>query len=522
VKIRGRPRHPDILTPRQWQVLELVQLGLTNEEIAERLGVTLSSVKFHVSEILVRLGVNSRYEAAAWRAEPQPASRGWALALAPLALFVKLKWSIGAYVATAAGVVVVVAGSVLLAWGLTRTHASPSDAAAAALTPYPADCAPLLTCTQGSPGKHPPGSIRSPGVALGPQITASEAVAQLPGMADVAHIPVAADGDWILLDNGPGVHRPGDVSSFALWNALTGKTRPAWTTPTGMVDTLRGESGDWLAFVRYGGTAPKEWSLMLYNMATGEARQIAAADPAITPQIQCPGCVDGAQEEFFYPPQAAVAGTHVIWPEFFVDGTGAVRERMQMYDITSGAVSTLAEVDPRVEVLEHPAAGGNAIAWLVHRSSGPEQIVVRDLATGGTRTLPVGGRIVGVALSGDGRYLSWDADGFAKYAYDLSAGELVQYASNEGSGASAAGNFVSWQPEFGLVVNAPEPRSGFYDVAKHQVRFVASEPDTFVENSGLLGNWFVWSEAPVPSTNSTPDHGPGGEDEIFYFLRVTQ
>lgn len=266
MKIRGRPRHPDILTPRQWQVLELVQQGLTNEEIAERLGISLSSVKFHVSEILVRLGVSSRYEAAAWRAESQPARRGWALALAPIALFGKLKWSAGAYAATALGAVVVVAGSVLLAWGLTRTHASLSHEAAeaaAALTPYPAECAPLLTCAPASPGKHPPGSIRSAGVALGPPIRASDAAAQRPRTSDVANSAVAADGDWILLDKGATVRGPGDVSTFVLWNPLTGETRPAWTTPEGLVDTARGMSGDWLAFVRYGETAPKEWSLML-------------------------------------------------------------------------------------------------------------------------------------------------------------------------------------------------------------------------------------------------------------------
>jgi hypothetical protein len=289
-----------------------------------------------------------------------------------------------------------------------------------------------------------------------------------------------------------------------------------------MVDTARGMSGDWLAFARYGDTAPKGWSLMLYNLATGESRQIAAADPAIRPQIRCRGCVDGAQEQFFYPPRAAVAGTHVVWPEFFAGANGAVRERMQMYDIASGDVSTLVEADPPVAGLDAPATGGSTVAWIERRSAGPEQIVVRDLASGATRRLPVGGRIAGVALSGDGRYISWDADAFAKYAFDLSTGELVQYASNEGSGASGSGTFVSWQPDFGLVTDPPAARSGFYDVAKHQVRFVAPEPDTFVATSSLLGRWFVWSEEPVPPTSSTPNPQPGADGAVVYFLRLTQ
>lgn len=257
-------------------------------------------------------------------------------------------------------------------------------------------------------------------------------------------------------------------------------------------------------------------------MATGEGRQIAAADPAITPQIQCPGCVDGAQEQFFYPPRAAVAGTHVVWTEFFTDGDGAVRERLQMYDIASGDISTLTEADPTVEILDTPAAGGNAVAWLARRAAGPEQIVIRDLATGATRTLPVGGRIAGVALSGDGRHLSWDADAFAKYAFDLSTGELVEYASNEGSGASGAGNFVSWQPDFGLMIDQPLARSGFYNVDTHEVRFVAPNPDTYVESSSLLGGWFVWSEAPAPPTGSAPDPQPGAQAATVYFLRLGQ
>jgi DNA-binding NarL/FixJ family response regulator len=49
---RGRPRHDDILTPREWEVLELLREGLTNEEIAGRLGISFDTAKFHVSEIL--------------------------------------------------------------------------------------------------------------------------------------------------------------------------------------------------------------------------------------------------------------------------------------------------------------------------------------------------------------------------------------------------------------------------------------------------------------------------------------
>ena len=69
---RGRPPHPDVLTPREWEVLDLFPEGQTNPQIGERLGVSLAGVGYHVSEILGKLGLNSRYDAAAWQPTPIP------------------------------------------------------------------------------------------------------------------------------------------------------------------------------------------------------------------------------------------------------------------------------------------------------------------------------------------------------------------------------------------------------------------------------------------------------------------
>ena len=53
------------LTERQREVLALLVEGLTNAEIADRLVVSLSTVRFHVSTILSKLGASNRAEAAA-------------------------------------------------------------------------------------------------------------------------------------------------------------------------------------------------------------------------------------------------------------------------------------------------------------------------------------------------------------------------------------------------------------------------------------------------------------------------
>jgi two-component system, NarL family, response regulator LiaR len=61
-----RPSSPDVhLTRREREVLTLLVRGMSNSEIARDLGVGISTVKKHVSNILVKLETNSRTEAVA-------------------------------------------------------------------------------------------------------------------------------------------------------------------------------------------------------------------------------------------------------------------------------------------------------------------------------------------------------------------------------------------------------------------------------------------------------------------------
>jgi DNA-binding CsgD family transcriptional regulator len=61
---RGRPPYPDVLTAREWEVYYLLRLGLTNQEIADWLGVSFSAAKYHTSEILTKLALPSRRDVA--------------------------------------------------------------------------------------------------------------------------------------------------------------------------------------------------------------------------------------------------------------------------------------------------------------------------------------------------------------------------------------------------------------------------------------------------------------------------
>ncbi|MBI3361640.1 MAG: response regulator transcription factor [Chloroflexi bacterium] len=71
--IAGFARQPDenvpaadSLTDREVELLELIALGFSNKAIAQRLGISENTVKYHMKNILQKLHLHNRAEAAAY------------------------------------------------------------------------------------------------------------------------------------------------------------------------------------------------------------------------------------------------------------------------------------------------------------------------------------------------------------------------------------------------------------------------------------------------------------------------
>lgn len=71
----GRSREPS-LTPRESQVVQLIGQGASNRDVATRLGVSVDTVKHHLTNVYSKVGVSSRLELAVYAIDRGLTDRG--------------------------------------------------------------------------------------------------------------------------------------------------------------------------------------------------------------------------------------------------------------------------------------------------------------------------------------------------------------------------------------------------------------------------------------------------------------
>lgn len=70
---------PIKLSKRQKQILPMLDQGMTNDQIAQEMGISTHTTKVHLWRLYQRIGVNSRTQALKWWRDHQPTGVNHAL-----------------------------------------------------------------------------------------------------------------------------------------------------------------------------------------------------------------------------------------------------------------------------------------------------------------------------------------------------------------------------------------------------------------------------------------------------------
>jgi DNA-binding CsgD family transcriptional regulator/catechol 2,3-dioxygenase-like lactoylglutathione lyase family enzyme len=75
-----------VLTPAEWRTVHAVKHGLTSRQIAQRRGISIDAVKYHVANALAKLGLANRKELRHWHRAPKGSALKEKTMNSPLAL----------------------------------------------------------------------------------------------------------------------------------------------------------------------------------------------------------------------------------------------------------------------------------------------------------------------------------------------------------------------------------------------------------------------------------------------------
>jgi DNA-binding CsgD family transcriptional regulator len=395
-----RPRYPEDaiadLTARQREVLALLAKRRTNAEIASDLGISLDGAKWHVSEIIGRLGVESRDEAAeCWRRYNGLPARLRRIALG-LAAAGSLRWA----AAGAALVAIGLAAAVVLA---LRDDGSPPA------TGTPADGSPTPIPTPSGPAPFSlvpaPGVLQPRTYSSGVQIPESHGVffmapstGQLEGWVsteDITPTYVSEDGRYVAF------------SSYGVGYLLDRERRQSYTWPVDRFRFLAGHD-DHLLFQEL--TQISEPGDYVRTSGTGT---ILVTDPsgAVRATAHLPG------ERIYY-----TALFHPVAPQVLILDSDAVYR----VHLSTGAVDQVFVVPPDPNGvpggagrLAHTADPDVVVVSAFFRDSSSDEPPATEFANERAWRLTWDGTVLAsvkattyfsdaIYFSPDGRYVAWE------------------------------------------------------------------------------------------------------------------